>query len=482
MTGKKRPKAPLDTHQQRGKLLLPPPLLIPGLKFTSWVDERMPDQLFAVLLLTHVGREFGLEILRRVAQASQGAYRQYRTDLDLTLTGLALMPEPVATPIRRIIGTAQGAEAALRPMLLFPDLPDRPAWLSHLGEDPGSDAWDNLAHGIAQVLHHQTETATDVRWSRAAFRVATGQLHLQNEEQYRLLTEYPAAGEATGFIRASEQTEHPTHDYSARRRWAASFWQQCLRGTACTNGVSVPTAPPQPGTSREQLAKVQEHLAAAFETVLEGGEEPRHVVGFGLTAYGVGIVAELLSLGVSQGILGRLGLRSLLEAYVTLKYLDATNDPALWQRYREYGQGQAKLAMLKLADAPDRAEFVSIELLRQVAGQDRAPLFVPINLGHWTNKDLRKLSEEAGVRDAYDRVYPWTSAFTHGNWAAVSAACTGVCMNPLHRLHAVLQPRVNTLDDVVGQASALADEMLETLARMHQVELPRLLLSSRPRA
>jgi hypothetical protein len=187
----------------------------------------------------------------------------------------------------------------------------------------------------------------------------------------------------------------------------------------------------------------------------------------------LGIVSELLGIGVSQGILGRLGLRAILEAYVTLAYLSTKDDQSLWAAYRAYGQGQAKLAMLKVEDLIDTPSFVTAELLEQLASEDKGPEFLSINLGHWANADLRKLSDAAGVKQAYDRIYPWTSAFVHSNWAGVRAASTVTCGNPLHRLHAVIQPAGNALDDAMGDACDIADTMLSIVEKLYSVKLAR---------
>jgi hypothetical protein len=47
----------------------------------------------------------------------------------------------------------------------------------------------------------------------------------------------------------------------------------------------------------------------------------------------------------------------------------------------------------------------------------------------------------------------------------------------LHRLHAVLQPSGNALDDVVEDACDLVDEMLSTVERMYNAQITRVTLS-----
>jgi hypothetical protein len=387
------------------------------------------------------------------------------------------MPEHLAERIIQLVCSAPGARDVLEPLLLFPNLPGKERWQPHLNSVVGLDAWDTLASATAQVLYHQSQGATDTRWARVLFRVATGQMHLQTQEQFLRLAEYPYFAdekEVGGFIRASEMAENPAHDYSTRSRWVESFWKQCLDRTPCGEFFRPAINAPAPATTRSHVHRVVEELAqAARGTASTTGRDARHAAAFGLTAYVLGILTELLGFGVAQGILGRLGLRAMFEAFVTLRYLADKDDPALWEGYRTYGQGQAKLALLKVDELADAPAFVTSDLLNQLASEDKAPEYLSINLGHWANADLRRLSEGAGVKHVYDRIYPWTSAFVHGNWASVRATTMATCGNPLHRLHAVVQPSSNVLDDVLAEACDLADEMLAILEQLYGVTMPR---------
>ena len=66
-----------------------------------------------------------------------------------------------------------------------------------------------------------------------------------------------------------------------------------------------------------------------------------------------------------------------------------------------YGTGQAKLAFLKLADLEDQdiPSYVTLEELEELANEDRWKEFVDIDLGNWAKLDLRRMSDEAGVKD-----------------------------------------------------------------------------------
>jgi len=153
---------------------------------------------------------------------------------------------------------------------------------------------------------------------------------------------------------------------------------------------------------------------------------------------------------------------------VTLTYLKVRDDPNMWAAYRQYGSAQAKLAFLKLDDPAGAAPAsIDVEILRELANEDRWQEYVSIDLGHWAGKDLRKLSDEARVKPVYDRFYPWTSAFTHNNWAAVRNSCFDLCINPLHRMHRRLRSDTADLGDVVEDACELVDSILEVVDSLY---------------
>lgn len=476
----KRKHGALTDHSRDKKMLKPGFAKLDRLQLNSWIDTRLPDQIFSALLITQLDRGLALEILRQVAKSCQGVFKPNQK-FDLSISGLSEMPQDLAAKIIDIVCSANGARQALQPLLLFDDLPARERWAPRLGSAVDLAAWNQLTATVAQVLFHQSQEATDTRWARVLFATAAGGLQV-SEEQFRWYTQYPNEGDQHAVrpsIRAMESALDGLFNYTVRDRWANSFWLQSLRRTSCgaylRGGFQIPIV----ATNRELVLKALDEIAkAALSTANTSGRDARHAAAFGLVAYALNILIELLGIGVAQGVLGRLGLRALLESYVTLAYLTTKDDQALWEGFREYGQGQAKLAMLKADDFVDPPKFVTTELLEQLASEDKAPYFLSINLGHWANQDLRKMSEVAGCKDDYDRIYPWTSAFVHGNWAAVRAACASVCGNPLHRLHAVIQPAGNALDDVIGEASELVEQMLDWLAKLYCIAVPSVTVAS----
>jgi hypothetical protein len=174
-----------------------------------------------------------------------------------------------------------------------------------------------------------------------------------------------------------------------------------------------------------------------------------------------------MRIGASSTITTRFTLRTLLELYVTLTFLVTKDSVELWQSYRVFGAGQAKLALLKIEDTDEHPLGISIDTLRELANEDVWQEFLPIDVGHWIKSNLRQLSEQANVKDDYDRFYSWTSMYSHAHWGAVRASVFDTCGNALHRLHRIPRTNARTQSDVLPDAVLLVDKLLNVVDRAY---------------
>ena len=163
-------------------------------------------------------------------------------------------------------------------------------------------------------------------------------------------------------------------------------------------------------------------------------------------------------------IVGAVALRSLAEVCITLRYLRKTDLPAMWQSYRVYGAGQAKLASGKPQQMHgDLPTFLDESTLHSIANEDIWQEFLDIDVGHWASSNLRKLATDCGAKDIYDKYYDWSSGFIHGSWAAVRDTNFVSCHNPLHRLHRIPRVAHRSLNWVEPDAIGLVNEMITAL-------------------
>lgn len=186
-------------------------------------------------------------------------------------------------------------------------------------------------------------------------------------------------------------------------------------------------------------------LNCFFDTQKTTAVDSKRETVFGMAFYASSLLTQSMAFGINNYSISRLVLRSLTEVLITLSYLIKKNEQKLWDEFRVYGTGQAKLSLEKLED--NTPSYVDIRALKEVANEDAWIEFVPVNLGHWDGANLRKLSEEAGLKDIYVRYYEWPSEFMHGNWGAIREAVYKTCLNPLHRLHRIPEPSPKIFPD-----------------------------------
>jgi hypothetical protein len=471
-TKTKRKGTPLTGHHRVGNSLVTPLNRLPAIQRTRWSFDRMPEMLWACLVRALLPREDALVLFRQVIGAHRELlFERQPTPEDAvpTQTNLATCyPELIPCIVQIIVAHPLGY-APLRLLLMFDALPGRDIWAQAINAEPENDG-DALSDAIALFLWHQSQEATDVRWLCLMCAVLTSKMHFpqNSEEMIEGLRLYPNYGDQRSVrpsIRALEQTlwvmEH--HDV----KWSAAFWQECHQKSPCVGGAPEEPDPPTPSAAEVGpiVARVVNILSQHWvDTAKTTDIDAKHEAVFAFVLYALRCLLELTGKARTR-IAGRLLLRTIVECRITLAYLLAKRSDDLWSKYRHYGAGQAKLALLKISEAAREPHSVSAEDLDRIANEDVWDEFVDINLGNWAGVDLRKMAEESGTKDMYDAYYGWNSGFSHGQWAAVRDAALTTCLNPLHRLHRIPLVGLREFGDALPDALGVVEAMVAGLVR-----------------
>lgn len=456
----------IEHHQFQGKTLIPPLLGIPNLQFNSWVNDRLPEMVWAVLLVSELPRTEALDVFRDLAEYT-ARFRNGSTVYDVTVSGLSRLQPEVLDGALNVLTLTDQRRKALLPILLLRDLPSREKWDPKIAmrTEPETD-WSRLTLAISRSFDHQSQEATDCHWARVICMMASGKLLFPPnlEEIGKELVSYPLYGDMRK-VRPSIRACELMLPIEGGGDWAGKFWDQCFRETPCMRFEDAKELVSGPSVSLDHLQKIRNLLVDhAIQTMRITSIDPRRDSIFGIPLYCLSMLIELESTGLNKSIIGRLALRTIVESFITLAYLKQKDDPDLWRSWRVFGAGQAKLSYLKLEDAANQPRFVDSALLKTLANEDAWEEFLPIELGHWTNSDVRKLSIEAGVKDEYDNFYSWTSTFSHGHWGAIRDTVFETCLNPLHRFHRVPRVSVKFMPDLLPDAYRLMDRMLEIVS------------------
>lgn len=463
----------IEHHKRIGKTLTSPWNTIPNTKPSSWRDERLPEFLWAGILASCIGRDSALATFRSVINYIEKNARDACGKI--THTGLSQLDSNNQRDIISIITAVRENKEVLHSLLLFDSLPAREQWEIFLPQDKNIDI-SPLLYGVAKTLDHQSQQSTDCRWLWLMTFIITGKCINHDREIVEGLFTYPNCKNIE-MIRPSIRSMEGGLSLANNNPsdWSAKFWQEALYKTECYH---LPSTEQQfnlnPGTSQAHLNEVYQALRRHMSNTLKTTFiDPKYDATFGGAFYCLSILNELLRIGNSTSILARSGLRTILECFVTLKYLSDKNEESLWQSYRVYGAGQTKLSFIKLDELDQSPKYVDKNTLQQIANEDMWLEYLNINLGHWNNSDLRKMSDFAKVKEYYDKYYSWTSSFVHGHWGAVRDTVFETCGNPLHRLHRIPKENPRMLPDVILDACFLTDKILELLSNLYPTFAPR---------
>lgn len=443
---------------------------MPKFKNASWRDERLPEMLWAALLVTGLPRDEALSIFRKLAnyvaeQPDRSAHH------DITHTGIAVRSAESAKALIGNIAFDSASQNALKPLMLLHGLPGRALWAEYLGGECEAARVSDLMTAVARTLWHQSDESTDCRWVRVLCDLTSGRFHAP-EGFARKILDYPEGDlrEVRPLVRSAEiGMQFPMFETS--REWPQQFWAECLEASPCMTLVKDnEDEPSQFGTTPDTISRCRHALAAHWnDTKDTTAIDAEHDALFGAAFYCLAIIEEIRSDAASHSITGRVALRTILECYITMRYLIGKRDPELWRVYRAYGAGQAKLAFLKLQEVQGGPQSIDTETLRELANEDFWEEFVAIELGNWGKSNLRQLSEQAGAKEDYDRFYGWSSTFAHAHWCAVRDAVFDTCGNPLHRLHRIPRLSPRRLGNALADACLLTDRVIDLLSNRYPI-------------
>lgn len=195
----KRMYTTLNQHQRVKKKLLPPLNRMPGeMKFSRWLDERMPEMLWACLVRAILPRHEALEVFREVAMIAREFVDSLAGIPELlpTHSNLATRHPQLIQRIVQIVTRKTLGYAALRPLLAIESLPARKLWQAAVGVEADPEELNALTDAIQDYLDHQSEHSTDVRWLLMLFGFLTKKIILPGimEERVEESLGVPSSG------------------------------------------------------------------------------------------------------------------------------------------------------------------------------------------------------------------------------------------------------------------------------------------------
>lgn len=445
------------------------------LALTSWKDIRLPNMLWACVLVSALERTHFLDIGRQIADISYKMSEEKNFHF-LTHAQLSKATYPDFERILAPVLISAPCQDHLRCLRLINTLPDAAHWARSVKEPDGKSDWKRIATAVAECFDHQSQKATDVRWLKTICATAAGQIIIPPKVAHEIAN-YPNVGDQRKVrpsIRAIEISFGTSYEETPKDPEiqtsldgdmdTEAFWGECFHRTGCLPPTPKERATQDTQPIAEELIKVYDGVSDHFLTTITTTDiDARHDGAFAIVLYAIYSLIGLTSCRLDRRAEGRMVLRSIVEAFITLHWLKTKDDRTLWIQYRNYGSGQAKLSLLKNLETDDVPDFIDLEELHSYANEDYWQEFMDIELGAWSNKNLRTISQECGTKDVYDKYYDWSSAYAHSNWTAARDTVMTTCLNPLHRFHRIPWPPRLDMPTVLIDGSKLVNRMLDDL-------------------
>lgn len=430
----------LEAHPRKGKNLSSPYRRIPNVNFSSWRDDFLPNMLWAAVLGTTVPRDSYLEIFRRIL----GQVRQLERPSERFLTHnyLARLSDDEFAIVFAPLKESSEVMAAMCCLTLLDSLPDSSRWKSFLDSCAPEKDDGALAKAVAAAFDHQSELATDIRWLKVMTfivldRMSFGPQMNEKIEEFRQYPNYGDMRKVRPSIRAAEMSTRETEYGESLPEGilpfdSEAFWVECRDKTECHIEREYKNLKLDTSSLMDELTELAIELSNHADNVAPHTKtDSKRDAVFGMVLYSISLCLQAASSPVHFLAGGRILLRSVVEQMITLRYLAKKDNQTIWNQYRNYGIGQAKLSFLKNVREEELPTFISLDNLHNLANEDTWMEFMDINLGPWEKLNLREMSNFADCKAIYDKYYSWASGFSHAHWTAVRDTVFATCWNPL---------------------------------------------------
>ena len=485
----KRRKRLLSGHKQVGKKFIPPFLhkMPAPLVYVSWVERRLPEVLWTAYLHDEVGVARGNNIALQLAKAAVKAVVPPKKQPFCLVYEYEDLPSEKAQQIVQSLPSdaLNILQKSLWPLVsLYRDCPFKFLFPEDWEQTEQLTMEDCLSKTkrIVYSLFDKTSTVAIQAQACAVYlmfvtdclKIAEGLTLAQFPE----VAKYPDTELSRMVAAAVRSTLISMVDHLAPSpKWPHYFWRHGLDISVCE--VKAPETAiqtvhtPDFKEAIEIGIRYRDGLASQVKALylkapIDLAQPSRSEVLFGLLARQTRLASVLTNRPELWSIdIGRILLRCMVDTHITLNWLSKRGKPKDFAEYIEYGLGQEKLLLEHLKTKLDKDDPNVSQLQSQIDGMEawiNSQLmvdFLPVNIGSWTSKTIRKMAEETESVDIFNLAYAPYSSVVHGMWNTIERLNLQFCHNPLHRFHRI--PDLSEPPLFLGNAIRAVELMDETL-------------------
>lgn len=407
----------------------------------SWTYGRMPEYLWIGLLLKYYGRDEGLRmsygIISELHKLAPGLHTA-------RLSQILKLDENIQKKFFDYIVCA-GAKESLAPLTIYLTTSRTPIFAEYFycPEQSIDDRCNAIIQTMRDIMDHQSNEATDIRFVALYFNLLSGKLHLLKEDM-DLLVAYPTTNHTDEIMRIARPTVRSLEMMiltfeNVDSEYLKCFWRCVSEMTDCNLFViEFPEEKRNITAYMEKLHKVFIYLLELFIST-DPIDEKMNVL-LGIATYSYKRLKEIYEHRLFNSISGRSCVRVMIEDYIMMKYLvkNESHHDNIWREYQIYGMGLYKLVLSRYRESNVSEEtHFDAEYIELLVNEFKREEFIDMDTKYFDKQNIRLKAESVDKKDLFGLYYDYDSSFEHGLWGAIRESSLLKCNNPAHKYHCV---------------------------------------------
>ncbi len=407
----------------------------------SWTYGRMPEYLWIGMVLKHFGREDGMKkiysIISKLHQLSPELYTA-------RLSQILMLDDSIQKQFYEYI-TSIGAKEALAPLTIYLTDSRAPVFAEcfFCTEQSITDRCEAIIQTMREIMDHQSNEATDIRYAALYFNLLSGKVHLQ-QEQIDLLQIYPTAKHTDEIMKMARPTVRSLEMMiltfeNTDSKYLEEFWRCVSEMTECNIfSIAFPEEKRNITAYMERIHSVFVYLSELY--IVSNPINEKMNVLLGIATYSYKRFKEIYDHNMFNSISGRSCVRVLIENYIMMKYLinNEASHGNIWRDYQLYGIGLYKLVLARHRERrASKESHFDEKYIEALVNEFKDEEFIDMDTKYFDKQNIRQKAESVGEKDLFGLYYDYDSSYEHGLWGAIRESSLLKCNNPAHKFHCV---------------------------------------------
>lgn len=407
----------------------------------SWTYGRMPEYIWIGLILKYFGREEGLKksyyIISKIHNVAPDLYT-------VRLSQILKLDTNIQEEIYEYI-ISLGVKDAISPLTIFLTGSQAPVFAKYFYsyKQGIEDRCKAIVETMSEIMDHQSNEATDIRFVAVYFNILSGKMHLL-KEQVNLLISYPASKHIDEIMRMARPIVRSLEMMiltfeNTDSEYLKGFWRCVSEMTECD--IFVINFPEENRSITAYMESLHEVFVYLSELLIASNmlDEKMNVL-LGIATYSYKRLKEIYRHQLFNSISGRSCVRVLIEDYIMMKYLmkNEAFHENIWHDYQLYGMGLYKLVLARHreSDCLEESHFDE-KYIEALVNEFKGEEFINMDTRYFDKQNIRSKAESVNEKSLFGLYYDYDSSFEHGLWGAIRESSLLKCNNPAHKYHCV---------------------------------------------